>query len=198
MDLYAAIANASWGHLLGLRGDTTDFLDGLKPVKSNNAEAAHVERFRRRAASRSSAASNAAVRVPRGRRRKVVRLRIMETGPAAAGGIGGRCEALHIRRIVHEQWASSQTTARCRGLRSWPRGSGSKTFEAMLDYANGNVRHLSSRSGSQGFGHRPRTGRGDCNSGASRTRRIGDQGGPQQTGTASGAMGFGNCRRKPR
>ncbi len=33
-----------------LRGYATDFLDGLKPAKSNNAEAAHVERFRRQAA----------------------------------------------------------------------------------------------------------------------------------------------------
>lgn len=33
-----------------LRGYATDFLDGLKPAKSHNAEAAHVERFRRQAA----------------------------------------------------------------------------------------------------------------------------------------------------
>lgn len=32
-----------------LRGYATDFLDGLKPAKSHNAEAAHVERFRRQA-----------------------------------------------------------------------------------------------------------------------------------------------------
>ena len=42
------------GQLMGrgriLRGYTTDFLDGLKPAKMQNAEAAHVERFQRQAA----------------------------------------------------------------------------------------------------------------------------------------------------